>query len=84
MTLQVAFPMSYLHERYFGQPSCPNCGEIVMASEHPSSSASVAMKFGTFGRVTDATIELWSSSMQPVLDGVRSPTQGRLMSAVLR
>ena len=34
MTLQVAFPMSYLHERYFGQPSCPNCGEIVMASEH--------------------------------------------------
>ena len=44
----------------------------------------MAMKFGTFGRVTDATIELWSSSMQPVLDGVRSPTQGRLMSAVLR
>jgi hypothetical protein len=35
MTLQVAVPMSYLHERYFGRPSCPNCGETMMASEHP-------------------------------------------------
>jgi hypothetical protein len=35
MTLPVAVPMSYLHERYFGRPSCPNCGETMMASEHP-------------------------------------------------
>jgi hypothetical protein len=35
MTLQVAFPMSYLHERYLGQPPCPNYGKIVMAPEHP-------------------------------------------------
>jgi hypothetical protein len=35
MRLQVAVPMSYLHERYFGRPSCPNCGETMMASEHP-------------------------------------------------
>ena len=35
MALQVAVPMSYLHERYFGRPSCPNCGETMMASERP-------------------------------------------------
>jgi hypothetical protein len=55
MTLQVAFPMSYLHERYLGQPSCPNCGKIVMAPEHPECLSDD--EFGTFGRVTDATID---------------------------
>jgi hypothetical protein len=35
MTLQVVVPMSHLHERYFGRPSCPNCGETMTASEHP-------------------------------------------------
>jgi hypothetical protein len=33
MTLTVAVPMSYVHERYFGRPSCPKCGELVMAPE---------------------------------------------------
>lgn len=33
MTLQVAVPMSYVHERCFGRPSCPQCGELMMAPE---------------------------------------------------
>jgi transposase-like protein len=33
MTLNVAMPMSYVHERYFGRPSCPKCGELMMAPE---------------------------------------------------
>ena len=33
MTLNVAVPMSYVHERYFGRPSCAKCGELVMAPE---------------------------------------------------
>jgi ribosomal protein L37AE/L43A len=33
MTLNVAVPMSYVHERYFGRPSCPKCGELMMAPE---------------------------------------------------
>jgi hypothetical protein len=24
-------PMSYAHERYLGRPSCPKCGEMMMA-----------------------------------------------------
>jgi C4-type Zn-finger protein len=34
MTLQVAVPMSYIHERYFGRPCCPTCGELLMAPEY--------------------------------------------------
>ena len=33
MTLNVAVPMSYIHEQYFGRPSCAKCGELVMAPE---------------------------------------------------
>ena len=33
MTLQVAVSMRYLHERYFGRPACPKCGELMMASQ---------------------------------------------------
>jgi hypothetical protein len=33
MTLNVAIPMSYLHERYFGTPSCAKCGELMVAPE---------------------------------------------------
>ena len=33
MTLQVAAPMRYFHERYFGRPSCPKCGEPMIAPE---------------------------------------------------
>jgi C4-type Zn-finger protein len=33
MTLNVAVPLRYLHERYFGRPSCPQCGELMMAPE---------------------------------------------------
>jgi uncharacterized protein with PIN domain len=35
MTPQVVVPLRYLHERYFGRPSCPRCGELLMAPEHP-------------------------------------------------
>jgi len=35
MTLQIAAPMRFFHERYFGRPSCPKCGEFVMAPEYP-------------------------------------------------
>ena len=33
---QQALPMRmrFLHERYFGRPSCPKCGELMMAPEH--------------------------------------------------
>jgi hypothetical protein len=34
MTLRVAVPTSYIHERYFGRPSCPKCGELLMAPEY--------------------------------------------------
>ena len=34
MTLQVAAPMRFFHERYLGRPSCPKCGEFVMAPEY--------------------------------------------------
>lgn len=33
MTLQVAAPMRYFHERYFGRPCCPKCGELMIAPE---------------------------------------------------
>jgi hypothetical protein len=33
MTLHVSVPMSYVHERYFGRPSCAKCGELMMAPE---------------------------------------------------
>jgi hypothetical protein len=33
MMLHVAVPMSYVHERYFGRPSCAKCGELMMAPE---------------------------------------------------
>jgi hypothetical protein len=35
MTTQAAVPMRYLHERYFGRPCCPKCGELMMAPEYP-------------------------------------------------
>lgn len=35
MTTQIAVPTRYLHERYFGRPSCPRCGELMMAPEYP-------------------------------------------------
>ena len=35
MTLQIGVPMDYLHERDFGRPSCPRCGELLMAPERP-------------------------------------------------
>jgi uncharacterized metal-binding protein YceD (DUF177 family) len=35
MTIQLAVPMRYLHESYFGRPCCPKCGELMMAPEHP-------------------------------------------------
>ena len=34
MAPRVAVPTSYLHERYLGRPSCPKCGELLMAPEY--------------------------------------------------
>jgi hypothetical protein len=34
MAFQFIVPMRYLHEGYFGRPSCPRCGQFVMAPEH--------------------------------------------------
>ena len=28
---EIIMPMSYVHERYFGRPSCAKCGELMMA-----------------------------------------------------
>jgi RNase P subunit RPR2 len=39
-----AIPMRYVHERYLGRPSCPQCGELVMApraSEYRSDDADI-------------------------------------------
>jgi len=34
MTAQVVLPtIRYFHERYLSRPSCPRCGELVIASE---------------------------------------------------
>ena len=33
MTLHASVPLDYLHDRYFGRPSCPKCGELLMAPE---------------------------------------------------
>ena len=33
MTHHAAVPMLYLHERYFGRPSCARCGELAIAPE---------------------------------------------------
>jgi hypothetical protein len=35
MTTQQAVPMRYLHQSYFGRPSCPKCGQLMMAPEQP-------------------------------------------------
>jgi hypothetical protein len=42
MTLQVAASMRFFHERYFGRPSCPKCGELMMAPEYPEFSEGVS------------------------------------------
>ena len=55
MTLQATLPMSYVHERYFGRPSCPQCGQLMMAPE--SLSSSEVTTFVTVGYVTDAIIK---------------------------
>ena len=34
MTLRVTVPTSYIHETYLGRPSCPKCGELLMAPEY--------------------------------------------------
>src|SRR5262249_46517116 len=34
MTLRVTVPTRYIHKRYLGRPSCPKCGELLMAPEH--------------------------------------------------
>ena len=34
MTLRVTVPTSFIHERYLGRPSCPKCGELLMAPEY--------------------------------------------------
>ncbi len=33
MTRHVAVPTRYVHERYFGRPSCPKCGNLMIAPE---------------------------------------------------
>jgi hypothetical protein len=33
MTPHINVPMSYAHERYLGRPSCPKCGDLMMAPE---------------------------------------------------
>jgi hypothetical protein len=42
MTLQTVVPQCYLHESYFGRPSCPNCGDLLMAPERPEFAESLS------------------------------------------
>lgn len=35
MTAQVIVPMRFYHGHYFGRPSCPRCGELMLALEYP-------------------------------------------------
>ncbi len=32
---QAGAPMRFFHERYYGRPCCPKCGEPMMAAEYP-------------------------------------------------
>ena len=32
--IRVTVPTNYIHEKYLGRPSCPKCGELLMAPEH--------------------------------------------------
>ena len=34
MTPHTTVLMSYSHDRYLGRPSCPKCGELIMAPEY--------------------------------------------------
>jgi uncharacterized protein with PIN domain len=34
--------MRYLHERYFGRPSCPKCGEPMTVPEYPEFSECIS------------------------------------------
>ena len=31
--MPLTVPMTYFHESYFGRPSCPKCGDLLMAPE---------------------------------------------------
>ena len=32
--IRVTVPTNYIHEKYLGRPSCPKCGELLMAPEY--------------------------------------------------
>lgn len=32
---RAAAPLRFFHERYYGRPCCPKCGEPMMAAEYP-------------------------------------------------
>jgi hypothetical protein len=44
MALHVAVPMRYIHERHFGRPACPKCGEL----EHVSAGLNRAAALANF------------------------------------
>ena len=55
MTLQIAGHTHFLHERYFGRPSCPKCGELMIAPEYPEFTECLSGDgFVTFGLATAA------------------------------
>jgi hypothetical protein len=54
MSLLSAIPMRFFHESYYGRPSCPKCGEAMIAPEPQSTSVDVRLV--TFGYVKSATM----------------------------
>ena len=81
-------PTRFYYGHYFGRPSCPRCGELMLAPEYPEySECRDAAKSGTFGRVTDAIIAStpWLSSNRQLPEGVVLVwVAGRLSSIVVR
>jgi hypothetical protein len=45
MSQQVPMRMRFLHERYDGRPSCPKCGELMMAPEHTEGGSQAVRHF---------------------------------------
>jgi hypothetical protein len=47
MSQHAPMRMRFLHERYFGRPSCPKCGELMMAPEYSECRSEAIRHFWT-------------------------------------
>jgi C4-type Zn-finger protein len=47
MTFHAAMAMKFIHEEYFGRPSCPKCSEVMMTPEYSECFTHVIRHFWT-------------------------------------